>query len=33
MGKTPVPNMGWFAVCTDSEDNGFALWQNDPNAG
>jgi predicted enzyme related to lactoylglutathione lyase len=29
----PVPGMGWFAVCTDTEGNAFGLWQNDPNAG
>ena len=29
----PVPGMGWFAVCQDSEGNEFGLWQNDPNAG
>jgi hypothetical protein len=28
----PVPSMGWFAVCADSEGNEFGLWQNDPNA-
>ena len=28
----PVPSMGWFAVCKDSEGNEFGLWQNDPNA-
>jgi uncharacterized protein len=28
----PVPSMGWFAVCGDSEGNEFGLWQNDPNA-
>ncbi|HUQ21942.1 MAG TPA: VOC family protein [Gaiellaceae bacterium] len=29
----PVPSMGWFATCTDSEGNDFGLWQTDPNAG
>jgi uncharacterized protein len=29
----PVPTMGWFAVCSDSEGNEFGLWQTDPNAG
>jgi predicted enzyme related to lactoylglutathione lyase len=29
----PVPSMGWFAVCSDSEGNEFGLWQTDPNAG
>ena len=28
----PVPSMGWFAVCKDSEGNEFGLWQTDPNA-
>jgi uncharacterized protein len=28
----PVPNMGWFARCKDSEGNAFGLWQNDENA-
>ena len=29
----PVPSMGWFAVCGDTEGNEFGLWQTDPNAG
>jgi predicted enzyme related to lactoylglutathione lyase len=29
----PVPSMGWFAVCADTEGNEFGLWQTDPNAG
>jgi predicted enzyme related to lactoylglutathione lyase len=28
----PVPSMGWFAVCKDTEGNEFGLWQNDPSA-
>ena len=28
----PVPGMGWFAGCTDTDGNDFGLWQNDPNA-
>ena len=28
----PVPGMGWFATCSDSEGNDFGLWQNDPAA-
>ena len=28
----PVPNMGWFARCKDSEGNDFGLWQNDASA-
>jgi predicted enzyme related to lactoylglutathione lyase len=29
----PVPGMGWFAICKDTEGNHFGLWQNDQNAG
>jgi uncharacterized protein len=29
----PVPTMGWFALCTDTEGNDFGLWQTDPAAG
>jgi hypothetical protein len=25
--KTEVPTYGWFAVCTDTENNTFALWE------
>ena len=28
----PVPGMGWFATCMDTEGNDFGLWQNDPSA-
>ena len=28
----PVPEMGWFATCTDPHGNEFGLWQTDPNA-
>lgn len=28
----PVPGMGWFAVCRDSEGNEFGLWQTDESA-
>ena len=31
--KAPVPQMGWFAACKDSEGNAFSLWQTDSNAG
>ncbi len=31
--KVPVPMMGWFVACTDSEGNVFHLWQMDPEAG
>jgi uncharacterized protein len=27
-----VPNMGWFATCTDPHGNEFGLWQTDPSA-
>ena len=25
--KTAVPQMGYFAICTDTENNTFALWE------
>jgi uncharacterized protein len=28
----PVPNMGWFAICKDTEGNEFGLWQTDESA-
>jgi len=28
----PVPQMGWFATCTDPHGNEFGIWQNDPSA-
>jgi predicted enzyme related to lactoylglutathione lyase len=30
--KTPVPTMGWYAVCKDGDGNGFSLWQADAGA-
>jgi hypothetical protein len=30
--KTAVPKVGYFAVCTDTENNTFALWECDENA-
>ena len=30
--KAPVPGMGWFAHCKDSEGNAFSLWQQDSSA-
>jgi len=30
--KMPVPGMGWFAECTDSEGNALHLWQQDSSA-
>jgi predicted enzyme related to lactoylglutathione lyase len=32
VSKSPVPGMGYFAVCFDPEGNVFGLWQNDPTA-
>ncbi len=30
--KMPVPGMGYFAVCMDTEGNSFGIWETDPNA-
>ncbi len=30
--KTAVPQMGYFAICTDTEGNTFALWEVNPKA-
>ena len=30
--KSAVPTMGYFAVCLDTENNTFALWETDRNA-
>jgi predicted enzyme related to lactoylglutathione lyase len=30
--KTPIPRMGWFATCEDTEGNEFGLFTEDPNA-
>ncbi|MFB3879687.1 MAG: VOC family protein [Armatimonadota bacterium] len=32
MPKSPVPGMGWVAVCLDPDGNMIGLWQTDPNA-
>ena len=32
MGKTAVPNMGYFVICNDTENNQFALWEANENA-
>ena len=32
MSKTAVPQMGYFAVCEDTENNVFGLWEIDRNA-
>ena len=31
-GKTPIPTMGWFATCADTEGNRIGLYTDDPNA-
>jgi len=30
--KTPVPQMGYFAICQDTENNMFALWESNTKA-
>jgi len=30
--KTAVPGMGYFAICQDTEKNGFAVWEMNPKA-
>jgi len=30
--KTPVPGMGYFAMCVDTEQNTFAVWEMNKNA-
>ncbi len=30
--KTAVPGMGWFAICLDTENNAFGIWQDDKEA-
>jgi predicted enzyme related to lactoylglutathione lyase len=32
LAKTAVPQMGYFAVCKDTEGNTFALWEMDKSA-
>ena len=32
MTKTAVPQMGYFVVCQDTEENTFALWEMNANA-
>jgi predicted enzyme related to lactoylglutathione lyase len=32
MPKSAVPQMGYFAICQDTEDNVFALWERDQRA-
>jgi uncharacterized protein len=28
----PVPGMGYFAICLDTENNSFAIWETDSSA-
>jgi predicted enzyme related to lactoylglutathione lyase len=30
--KGPIPGVGWFAQCQDTESNFFGILQNDPSA-
>jgi predicted enzyme related to lactoylglutathione lyase len=30
--KAAVPRMGWYAICLDTEENTFGIWQTDSNA-
>ncbi len=30
--KTAVPEMGYFAICLDTENNTFGIWENNKNA-
>lgn len=30
--KMAVPGMGYFAICLDTENNGFGIWEMDSNA-
>jgi uncharacterized protein len=30
--KTEVPGFGWFAICADTENNTFAVWENNSNS-
>lgn len=32
MTKTAVPQMGYFVICLDTENNSFALWERNANA-
>ncbi|MFY9964648.1 MAG: VOC family protein [Nitrososphaeraceae archaeon] len=32
VSKMPVPTMGYFAVCVDTENNSFAIWETDSTA-
>jgi predicted enzyme related to lactoylglutathione lyase len=30
--KTPIPGVGWFATCQDTEGNAFGIIEQNPNA-
>lgn len=30
--KKPVPGMGYFAICSDTENNSFGIWETDAKA-
>jgi hypothetical protein len=30
--KMPIPGVGWFAYCKDTEGNQFGIMQSDPSA-
>ena len=30
--RTAVPGMGYFAICQDTEENTFAIWEMNPKA-
>ena len=32
LSKMPVPGMGYFAVCLDTENNAFAIWESNGSA-
>ncbi len=32
MPKMPIPGIGWFAVCSDTEGNKFGIMEEDPKA-
>lgn len=32
LGKTAVPQMGYFVICEDTEENMFALWEKNGSA-
>ena len=31
--REPIPGIGWFTICTDTEGNEFGIMANDPSAG